>query len=893
MSLPRNSRFAEICRDDPLNLNDAEFAVYRENLDRVSLACEQDIFIGVFFDGTNNNKFRDTPGKSHSNVARLYETFPGYVARQTMPALRPRVVKIDVKTDPKTGEKTAEKTTEERKVAPDENFFGDVGVENQPYYRKIYVPGVGTPHLDVGDDGKGDKKTGGLAFALLGQARMDWATIQLLNQAHAAITQQVAPPVDLDVLVKPKPNGAPVAATSAQREALAGLIADMNVAFVGPGEQLVGSLPDSVVKALMKFLGESAGVYAPSAFEQKLKLYEGALREALKKKQDCSKSTPRVRKVRLSVFGFSRGAAEARSWVNSLLARWPNQMLAAPHSTPSRDDGYPGLPFQIDFLGLFDTVASVGLAQSIPQMNGHFAWADGARLMIPRAVGRCVHLVSAHEVRGSFPLDSVCASGVLPSNCKEIVYPGMHSDVGGGYPPNDQGRAIGAPELADKKKLSQIPLAQMYREARMSGVPLAPPASMHKTKRSDFEIDATLKADFNAYVAATRSGTIPPTNGQGNKRFARMFPSETQPRENLEALVNTHASYLLQWRKAQISAGGIAQSVRDAAFTSATRAQDIEDLRGAEEELVGEVNFLRERSEAKFAYLRTDNPDLNDVYASSVGAPKVLQPLFGAYYASLVGTKLSYKEGHPEFIPLISLLGPVLGAVFTPIVGPLIAQFELLMREKQRQWDANLQSIWDAPRHLQGPQWEAASRLFSRYVHDSRAWFKPMFWRGHNWTTAPDDEDWFVLGGRLVAHEAEIILAERARAAARLPTSQIEAQRRLDEARAPESPLIRGAREPYTAWGYLRHRRIYQTGMLRHSSELGNPKPGEIDADERERTRLQLIEEENQAFARKKEPIYRARARGGLEIDKQYALDRATEEHEKEIARINATYGKR
>ena len=187
MSLPRNSRFAEICRDDPLNLNDAEFAVYRENLDRVSLACEQDIFIGVFFDGTNNNKFRDTPGKSHSNVARLYETFPGYVARQTMPALRPRVVKIDIKTDPKTGEKTAKKTTEERKVAPDENFFGDVGVENQPYYRKIYVPGVGTPHLDVGDDGQGNKKTGGLAFALLGQARMDWATIQLLNQAHAAI----------------------------------------------------------------------------------------------------------------------------------------------------------------------------------------------------------------------------------------------------------------------------------------------------------------------------------------------------------------------------------------------------------------------------------------------------------------------------------------------------------------------------------------------------------------------------------------------------------------------------------------------------------------------------------------------------------------------------------
>lgn len=503
-----------------------------------------------------------------------------------MPVLQPRVLKIEKKIDQKTGKETIKKTTQERNVEPDVDYFGNVPEGDQPYYRKIYVPGVGTPHPDVGDDGQGTKKTGGLAFALLGQARMDWATIQLLNQVHAALTKQVAPAIELDVLARPKPNGAQAAVTRAQREALAGLIADMNVAYVERGEQIATLLPDSVVKALMAFLGEHVGVYAPSVFDQKLKFYEEALRQVLKKKHECSKDTPRLRKLRLSVFGFSRGAAEARSWVNSLLARWPNQLLAMPHPTSASDQGsYKGLPFQIDFLGLFDTVASVGIAQSVPMMNGHFAWADGKKLMIPRAVGRCVHLVSAHEVRGSFPLDSVCAGGALPSNCKEIVYPGMHSDVGGGYPPNDQGRAIGEPSIADKKKLSQIPLAQMYREARMSGVPLVPPEGMRKEKKADFEIDPVLKSNFNAYIAATRSGTIPPTNGKGNKRFARMFPSETQPRENLDALVNTHASYLLQWRKAQMSAGGIVQAVREATFTSATRHQDIEDLRGAEEEL--------------------------------------------------------------------------------------------------------------------------------------------------------------------------------------------------------------------------------------------------------------------------------------------------------------------
>ena len=90
---------------------------------------------------------------------------------------------------------------------------------------------------------------------------------------------------------------------------------------------------------------------------------------------------------------------------------------------------------------MFDTVASVGLAASALIADGHQAWADADdSLRIPLEPVQCLHLVSGHEARRSFPLDSVLYRGELPPNCTEIVFPGVHSDIGGGYPPFDQGR---------------------------------------------------------------------------------------------------------------------------------------------------------------------------------------------------------------------------------------------------------------------------------------------------------------------------------------------------------------------------------------------------------------------------------------------------------------------
>ncbi|MDV6321142.1 hypothetical protein, partial [Chromohalobacter sp. HP20-39] len=92
---------------------------------------------------------------------------------------------------------------------------------------------------------------------------------------------------------------------------------------------------------------------------------------------------PRITKVHLSVFGFSRGAAEARTccqWI-----RKATKMKV----------GYAELNMR--FLGIFDTVASVGLADSSPVGSGFMDWADGT--MDIGDFEKVTHFVAAHEIR--------------------------------------------------------------------------------------------------------------------------------------------------------------------------------------------------------------------------------------------------------------------------------------------------------------------------------------------------------------------------------------------------------------------------------------------------------------------------------------------------------------
>jgi len=167
-----NVRFAEPCRTTPLDLVRIENEIAERSIDKPPChECVQDIYLGFFFDGTNNNKYRDTLDFAHSNVARLYEAYIGNTAYQTPPTLATNAY------------------SKTRAIFPDTRFKPDgFSDDDLKPYRKIYVPGVGTPFPDISDSGQDQDRKYGLGMAFLGEARLCWALLQVCNQMHAAIT---------------------------------------------------------------------------------------------------------------------------------------------------------------------------------------------------------------------------------------------------------------------------------------------------------------------------------------------------------------------------------------------------------------------------------------------------------------------------------------------------------------------------------------------------------------------------------------------------------------------------------------------------------------------------------------------------------------------------------
>ncbi|MBX3625683.1 MAG: DUF2235 domain-containing protein [Rhizobacter sp.] len=256
--------------------------------------------------------------------------------------------------------------------------------------------------------------------------------------------------------------------------------------------------------------------------------------------------TNKIVSITFAIFGFSRGATLARAFVRDLLKLDGGKVIGPAGALRWKQGNYP---VELSFLGLWDTVASVGVpigannvapvrreragwgnaarsalfGPAVPTLrakdlafgapgadplsgpaNGHNSWADN--LHIPDAVTTCVHMMAAHEIRNSFPVDSVAVKSIKPSNCKEFVYPGVHSNVGGGYRPGEGGKGKATPadsEAPDADKLlSLIPLRAMYDEALLAGVPLRKMGSKQwqDFNESDFYASPKMLADFDHYM---------------------------------------------------------------------------------------------------------------------------------------------------------------------------------------------------------------------------------------------------------------------------------------------------------------------------------------------------------------------------------------------------------
>lgn len=690
-------RFAGPCREIPseLNFQEQRKACHRMG-EKAGTDCSIELYFGFFFDGTRNNMYvSDRAGDStHTNVARLWDVFddeidPSYSARQ--------------------------------------------------HRFRTYIEGVGTPCVQkVADPGTGVHAQAGAAAGWGGESRINWALLEFQNNlfyhfTSRTLTQALGQePVSLVRQMS--------AETSLSRLQLKDLADAAKMPLAAYTKMQPGDAADILVRRTQGLRSTFQRLLQINNQEPKdserytvLSRRNAALRDLL---APYLATKPSIERIRVSVFGFSRGAASARVFVN-----WLGNACDPPQGITTfnpRGDGVlrlAGIPVEVDFMGLFDTVASAGLAQGVHEnaWDGHGAWARKKDMKIPLHVSRCVHMVAAHEVRGSFPVDLIEGAGY-----EEIVYPGVHSDLGGGYKPAEQGRGT-----ADADKLSQIPLCDMYREAVQAGVPLRlAGSSVSAAARGRFAVSPALRTAFNAYVEATRDIST----GQASTPH----------------ILYGHYVQYLRWRRLRAERGsdwlgGIPSSIR----ARQNNPQDYEDLVRANDELLAEVRALT----------------LNNSYERVIANPQ---------YTSVAQSSNLYDS------VMLMLRG-----------------------NKEEAWAKQIEGIWNLP----GRPAAAVVDLLDNYVHDSRAWFKPL---------GEDDDVWRAIQ---LEHMRELE-SQRARSqqfaaqgraglaqALQLDAVEQEALARY-ESNPEDLPLQTSGREFYWQWGYLRWRSVFKNTQVTHAQQM-------------------------------------------------------------------------
>ena len=120
--------------------------------------------------------------------------------------------------------------------------------------------------------------------------------------------------------------------------------------------------------------------------------------------------------IQLDAVGFSRGAAAARNFVHAALNTGSDSV-----QEQLRAAGYTVDQVEVRFVGLFDTVAAFGVSR-------HHLDTGILSLDAISAAQKVVQLAAADEYRNNFPLTNIASAGGT-----EIVLPGVHTDVGGGY----------------------------------------------------------------------------------------------------------------------------------------------------------------------------------------------------------------------------------------------------------------------------------------------------------------------------------------------------------------------------------------------------------------------------------------------------------------------------
>ena len=435
--------------------------------------------------------------------------------------------------DPDTGRPDPDKPLPRKPMKPEECSHTNVvrlfrsfpGDKRSSGYYRYYIPGVGTEFREIGELAESEK---GKAFGKGGYPRIIWGIFQVLNAIHMTAFEQ-------DPLYDDEETGKLAQAYDDQ---------------VGRREE-----KDNDSRRVLI-------VTHKSWFAPHLK----KLKEAL-----ATKPKPRISALRLSVFGFSRGAAEAVAFCHFFNDLLEDGKLIGIEKT------------DICFLGLFDVVASVGLPASIEQttplpavlVDGHLSWAKRLLDPLPGCVKNGEHFIAMHELRMNFPVT------VMQNVVEEIYFPGVHSDVGGGYAPGEQGKSRGTQAAL----LSQIPLAHMYKAARLAGVPLRPFSELEVTIQDDFKVDAGLASAWNAYMAELEA------KSDGDEETGAASNSESTSGKS--TFLKSHMRMYYRWRAARLG------TLETASNFKVANAQDKQDLSDANRMLAGDLQALRLRKKGR------------------------------------------------------------------------------------------------------------------------------------------------------------------------------------------------------------------------------------------------------------------------------------------------------
>ncbi|CAI1667159.1 T6SS phospholipase effector Tle1-like catalytic domain-containing protein [Serratia proteamaculans] len=554
-------------------------------------------------------------------------------------------------------------------------------------YFKFYIPGVGTPFPEVNDI---DYSTMGLVGATMGEERINWALLRIID-------------VLMRVSKDPEKNSIKLS-EGASRKSIGKMGTSWNRLWFGGSHNRY--------EEFGRLLNELAPQLKPLLTQPE-------------------PGKPKLLGIKLYVYGFSRGAAAARAFV-----RWLSELLPPPAAEGENPPqclqiGELQLPISVEFLGLLDTVASVGVAHVVPIAEGHMGWADGT-MELPSddtyggLIKKCVHLVSGHEQRLCFPLDSVRrGNGKYPPYATEVVYPGMHSDIGGGYPPGDQGKANGED---DSLLLSQIALHDMYAAAFSVGAPLkVTQDSLSEEVGHDvwrimpidleelFFVSTDLVTRFNAWRELTLNLTTP----------EKIAPDEAAnydpPRASgsLETVVDNQIAWITAWRIDRYAKGTL---VEQRFYKAASDKEALPAARKAAEEVRDKKQ--QEVIKARQEQMANQPADQMEDLVLQPGVkdfdPKMDKPqLFEA-------AKEFGKDYHDGYRIPENLAQVVLDTVLQPMIFVLNTDDEPQeYRRMKADGDARVAILFPAAGEASNAEQPAGlvRALFDDQVHDSRAWF--------------------------------------------------------------------------------------------------------------------------------------------------------------------------